>query len=119
MSPAISSVLVLHPRWYDRGGRGGLSMLDRAQLQQESTLGQRERRLPLPRTTFVGRDRQLSEVGRLLKRNRLVTLTGPGGTGKTRVAIEAASAAADRHPDGVFFVDLAPVSDEGLVMSTI
>ncbi|WP_207124350.1 ATP-binding protein, partial [Actinocatenispora comari] len=62
-------------------------------------------------SSFVGRDRQLGELRKLLSDNRLVTLTGPGGTGKTRLATEAAGAQLDNHPDGVWLVELAGVSD--------
>ena len=71
--------------------------------------------LPLQRTTFVGQERSLEEVGKLLEAHRLVTLTGIGGCGKTRLALQVAADSTDHYPDGVFFVDLAPVSDPGLV----
>jgi len=69
--------------------------------------------LPTALTSFVGRDSDLSKVGRLLRQHRLVTLTGPGGAGKTRLAIEAARAALDGagFPAGVWLVELAPVTD--------
>jgi predicted ATPase/class 3 adenylate cyclase len=75
--------------------------------------------LPLRLTTFVGRERELASVTELLGSARLVTLTGPGGTGKTRLALEAASGIRDRFSDGVFFVDLAPITDPALVPSAI
>ena len=78
-----------------------------------------EPNLPAARTSFIGRARELAEVQRLLQSTRLLTLTGPGGTGKTRVALEAAAALHDRHPDGVFFVGLAPIADQRLVASSI
>ncbi|GAB3990513.1 hypothetical protein GCM10029978_118590 [Actinoallomurus acanthiterrae] len=59
----------------------------------------------------MGRDRELDRVGELLAGSRLVTLTGPGGAGKTRLAIEAATRAISATPDGVWFVPLAPVRD--------
>ena len=62
--------------------------------------------LPAPMTRFVGRRRELADLARLLESQRLVTLTGPGGTGKTRLAIEAARNAAEDFPDGVWFVAL-------------
>jgi predicted ATPase/class 3 adenylate cyclase len=74
--------------------------------------------LPIQLTGFVGRERELDEIGGLLSRNRLITLAGPGGTGKTRLALEAASRSVD-HPDGIFFVDLSPIRDVELVPSTI
>jgi predicted ATPase/class 3 adenylate cyclase len=75
--------------------------------------------LPARLTSFVGRDRELAQIVSLLEAARLVTLTGPGGTGKTRLALRAASEVLDRFPDGVFFVDLAPITDPVLVPSTI
>ena len=71
--------------------------------------------LPRLPTTFVGRERELGAVLELLDGRRLVTLTGPGGTGKTRLALEAARAALDRFDDGAWFVDLAPIRDPALV----
>ena len=73
--------------------------------------------LPVPATTFLGRERELAEIGALFAQDelRLLTLTGPGGTGKTRLALQAAGAAAERFPDGVFWVALAPLRDPALV----
>jgi predicted ATPase len=67
----------------------------------------------------VGRERELAQARRLLKDSFLVTLTGPGGSGKTRLCIALAGEIAGDYPDGVFFVSLAPVRDPGLVPSTI
>jgi predicted ATPase/class 3 adenylate cyclase len=75
--------------------------------------------LPLDLTSFVGRERELEEIERLLDSNRLLTLTGPGGSGKTRLALRTASEVLDRFPDGVFFVDLAPITEPDLVASVI
>ncbi|MFN8474992.1 MAG: helix-turn-helix domain-containing protein [Anaerolineae bacterium] len=77
--------------------------------------------LPLPPTPLIGRDAEVAAVAALLVRRgaRLVTLTGAGGTGKTRLAVAAATAALDDFPHGVFFVDLAPIRDPSLVVSTI
>jgi predicted ATPase/DNA-binding CsgD family transcriptional regulator len=76
-------------------------------------------RLPRPLTSFVGREQELSEARRLLGRSRLLTLTGPGGSGKTRLCIELAASVAGDYPDGVYFVRLAPVTDPRLVPSSI
>jgi non-specific serine/threonine protein kinase len=75
--------------------------------------------VPEARTSFIGRQRQLAELRQRLPTTRLITLTGPGGTGKTRVALQAAAAVREVYPDGVFFISLAPVSDPELVMPTI
>lgn len=77
--------------------------------------------LPISPTTFVGRDRDLREVRALVRRpdTRLLTLTGTGGTGKTRLAIEAARELASDFPHGLFLVELAPVADPGLVATAI
>ncbi|MFN2590349.1 MAG: adenylate/guanylate cyclase domain-containing protein, partial [Actinomycetota bacterium] len=75
--------------------------------------------LPAELTSFVGRDRELAEVTRLLDDGRLVTLVGPGGTGKTRLALRVGSEVVDRFPDGVFFVELASIIDPELVPSVI
>jgi predicted ATPase/DNA-binding SARP family transcriptional activator len=72
----------------------------------------RRTNLPAQLTSFVGRDEDLERVvSRLLAESRLVTLTGPGGAGKTRLAVEVGARVADQVPDGVWFVPLAPVRD--------
>jgi len=70
-------------------------------------------------TSFVGRDAELAQVAELLSANRLVTLTGPGGAGKTRLAVEAARAEAAAMPDGVWLVELAPVTDPADLISAV
>jgi non-specific serine/threonine protein kinase len=79
--------------------------------------------VPAARTSFVGREHLLASVCRLLGSSEvgacLLTLTGPGGTGKTRLALEAADTLRDQYADGVYFVGLAPISDPRLVASTI
>ena len=75
--------------------------------------------LPRPRTQFIGREREIAECVRLLDDTRLLTLTGIGGGGKTRLAIRVAEEVVSSYPDGVWFVDLAPVTDAGRVLETI
>jgi transcriptional regulator with XRE-family HTH domain len=93
--------------------RGGVA---RATLATDS-----EPTLPVPPTPLVGRERELEEVADLLRRPevRLLTLTGVGGVGKTRLALEVARDAADYFPDGVAFVALASLNDAMLVIPTI
>jgi predicted ATPase len=71
--------------------------------------------LPVPMTSFIGREKQIAEVLTLLGKFRLVTLTGAGGAGKTRLAIQASSKLLSKFKDGVFWVELAPLTDEALV----
>jgi predicted ATPase/class 3 adenylate cyclase len=75
--------------------------------------------LPRQLTTFVGRERERQEVKDALAGTRLLTLTGPGGTGKTRLAIQAASEVGESFEDGAVFVPLAPIADSTLVVPTI
>ncbi|MBK6393964.1 MAG: tetratricopeptide repeat protein [Betaproteobacteria bacterium] len=70
-------------------------------------------------TSFVGRERELAEVTRLLGTARLITLLGAGGIGKTRLAMHVAADVMDAYPDGVWFVDLAPLSDARLVPQAV
>jgi predicted ATPase/class 3 adenylate cyclase/DNA-binding CsgD family transcriptional regulator len=75
--------------------------------------------LPVQLTSFVGRGAQISEVRQLLADNRLVTLTGAGGVGKTRLAVQVAAQAGGEFGDGVWYVDLAPIAHPGLVSVTV
>ena len=78
-------------------------------------------RLPTPASSFIGRERELADVTALIEREdaRIITLTGPGGTGKTRLAVEAARKVADTFPDGIFWVPLAPLRDPSLLVASI
>ncbi len=80
---------------------------------------QPQRRLQVPLTSLVGREADLADVINWLKKARLVTLLGAGGIGKTRLAIAAAEAVASDYPDGVWFVELASLTDPALVASAI
>jgi predicted ATPase len=77
--------------------------------------------LPAQPTALIGREREIADVTVLLRRDdvRLLTLTGPGGTGKTRLAIQSASELLAAFPDDIFFVNLAPITDPHLVATTI
>jgi predicted ATPase/class 3 adenylate cyclase len=74
--------------------------------------------LPIPTTPFLGRERELAEVVGLLGTARLLTLTGPGGTGKTRLAAQAAGLASAAYPDGVWWIPLAALREPELVLET-
>jgi predicted ATPase/class 3 adenylate cyclase len=75
--------------------------------------------LPVQPTPFVGREPELADLLALLETHRIVTLTGPGGSGKTRLALQAAAESVDQYGDGVWFVSLAAVRDPQLIESTI
>ena len=75
--------------------------------------------LPAPRTSFVGREREMVEVKRALAMTRLLTLTGAGGTGKSRLAIEVARDLVGSYPEGVWLVEFAPLSESGLVAQEV
>ena len=75
--------------------------------------------MPRPRTSFVGREYEIAEARNLLQDNRLLTLTGPGGCGKTRLAIALAADVTDHFAQGVHFVSLAAIRDPSLVPVSI
>jgi predicted ATPase/class 3 adenylate cyclase len=83
------------------------------------SLDARPNNLPMELSSFVGRERELDEIRALLASTRLVTLTGPGGTGKTRLALQVAASLADEYPDGAWFVPLGSVADTDLVIPAI
>jgi predicted ATPase/class 3 adenylate cyclase len=90
--------------------------IDYAEL---ATLNAVPNNLPVQLTSFLGRERELEEARQLLIDGRLVTLTGPGGTGKTRLSLQIAASALERFPDGIYFVALGPISQPDLVLPTI
>lgn len=75
--------------------------------------------VPIPLTSFIGREKELKEVAGLLSKSRLVTLTGSGGVGKTRLAIQVVADTMNHFPDGIWFLDLAPLNDPALVAGTL
>ena len=75
--------------------------------------------VPIPLTSFVGREAEVEELDHLLQSVRLLTLTGPGGVGKTRLALELLRRQTDRFPDGCWLIELAAITDTGLLPSSV
>ncbi len=98
-------------------GRGYRFTLEPRQVEASlpSPLRVAKHNLPAPVSSFIGRERELNDLRATLTQHRLVTLVGVGGIGKTRLALQLAADLVDAHADGVWFVDLAPVSDPRLV----
>jgi predicted ATPase/class 3 adenylate cyclase len=92
---------------------------ERSEFPPIRSLDRRPNNLPTQLTSFVGRDAELREAGDLLRTTRLLTLTGPGGTGKTRLSLQLAADVAERFADGIWFVALEPVRDPRLIAATI
>ncbi len=85
----------------------------------EEPAGTGRHNLPAPRTSFVGREREMIEVKRMMAMTRLLTITGVGGSGKTRLALEVARDLVGAYPDGVWLAELAPLADPGLVPQAV
>ncbi len=98
-----------------------LRRLEQAVLRQEVPAAALPTRhnLPAPLTSFLGREQDLARLERLLGEARLVTLTGTGGTGKTRLALETGARVVGRFPDGVWLAELAGIADPGLVAAQV
>ena len=93
---------------------------DRRPCGRPAALADRKRtNLPRALTSFVGRERELAEIKRPVADTRSLTLTGTGGIGKTRLALQAAAEVLDAYRDGVWFVDFAPLDDPALVPSAL
>jgi len=75
--------------------------------------------LPAPLTSFIGREQEIKEIQHIMYNHRIITLTGPGGSGKSRLALQLAAGVIEEFLDGVYIVDLAPVEDSQLVLGTI
>jgi predicted ATPase/DNA-binding CsgD family transcriptional regulator len=132
---AIAARLFLSPntiRWYNRqlysklgvGSRTqaiahakDLGLLGKPASALPSSLPRHH--LPIPSTPFIGRSREIAEVRHLLETSRLLTLTGVGGIGKTRLALQVVADMFNDFGDGIYFVDLAPINDPALVVRTI
>jgi len=91
----------------------------RTEFPPLKSLDARPHNLPVQLSSFVGREDELAKVGDLVKTHRLVTLLGPGGIGKTRLALQAAADQIDAFPDGAWVVDLAPITDPERIPESI
>ncbi len=83
------------------------------------TLDIYQHNLPSQMTSFIGREKEMAEIKFALEKHRLVTLTGSGGTGKTRLSLQVAAELVDQYPDGVWFIELAPLTDPALIPQTM
>jgi predicted ATPase/DNA-binding CsgD family transcriptional regulator len=121
-------------KWYNKQIYRKLGVSNRAQavkiaaehglLEPESVMEQGDQdarlgNLPAQLTSFVGREKEIAQIRDLLRSNRLVVLTGAGGSGKTRLALQLATEIADYYPDGAWLVELASLRDSDLVPQTI
>ena len=92
-------------------------------LQQEfpalQSLSEIPNNLPVQLTTFIGREKEVDQIKNQLEKNRLVTLTGSGGTGKTRLSLQVAAELLDHFKDGIWLIELAPIIDPDLVPNTV
>jgi predicted ATPase/class 3 adenylate cyclase len=83
------------------------------------TLDAHRHNLPAQTTSFIGREKEMAEIKQALEKHRLVTLTGSGGTGKTRLSLQVAAGLVEQYPDGVWFIELAPLTDPDLIPQTM
>lgn len=92
-------------------------------LQQDfpllQSLNETPNNLPIQLSSFIGREKEVGQIKQRLEKNRLVTLTGSGGVGKTRLSIQVASELLNEYPNGVWLVELAPIMDQTLVAQTV
>jgi len=96
-----------------------LALIDPALADRQRPDAEKTNNLPQHLTPLIGRESELAEVKELMGTTSLLTLVGPGGMGKTRFSLEVASTLLDRFKDGVWFIELAPVSDPALVSRTV
>lgn len=111
-SPAPETTALFRKIQAEASQNAPLPLRSKVKKEKEQFVGS----LPRPLTSFIGRERELEEIQTLLASSRLVTLQGVGGIGKTRLAIRAAEQVAAEFPDGVWFVDLAPLTDPTLLL---
>ena len=122
---AIRHVLAQSPggeRWIETLARRGYRfvgpVIERSRDRQGAR-GNKRSNLPEPLTSFIGRERELVEIKRLLPGKRLLTLVGVGGIGKTRLALQVAAEVMDAYRDGVWLVEFGSISDPLLVATSV
>ena len=115
----LSAVLKLSPE-NDEQFRAAVQPVRRhGTTQREAPSAQGHHNLPMLLSSFIGRDQELAHVIARLEGARLLTLTGVGGCGKTRLALEVARAIVPKYPDGVWLIELGPLSDPALVAQQV
>jgi len=113
-------VVILLP-WFINRHRQETTSDESALIEESSAKDKKivQHNLPLQLTNFIGRERDIEEIRNLIGKHRIVSLTGAGGYGKTRLACEVAAELLQDYKDGVWFVDLAPITSEDLVVKEI
>src|SRR5262249_14851866 len=109
-------------RWVETLARRGyrfVGPVSEARAPERERPSDERSNLPAPLTSFVGREREIVEIKRLLPQTRLLTLVGAGGIGKTRLALQSVAEVVDAYRDGVRFIDLAALREGALVATTI
>src|SRR5687768_8258649 len=106
---------ILRPEHLYQLGAPGLS----STFPPLKTLEESRNNLPVQLTSFIGRENEIAEIKQELKDHHLITLTGPGGTGKTRLSLQVAADLLDQFYHGVWFIELAPLTDPDLIPQTI
>jgi predicted ATPase len=116
---AVAMLCTVAWRWFRRekeeDTEESLAVSEEKTQPKRVSTSPRKHNLPEQLTSFIGRSKELETVQKLLSENRLVTLTGAGGCGKTRLATEVASTLIEKYEDGVWFVNLGPVTDPNFV----
>ncbi len=121
---ALSTVKGYIQQIYNKLGVGGRrEAVHRARelglLEEGSPIPSRRHNLPAQLSSFIGREREIEQVTALLVQHRLVTLTGSGGTGKSRLSLQAANFVMENYPHGAWLVELASLADPGIIPTTI
>ena len=109
-----------HPAWQHGMAKDTAGFRQNPQASLDTTIVPKPKyNLPVELTSFIGREKEIEEVKALVRDHRLVTLTGSGGVGKTRLALRVADKLLDDYSDGVYLVELAPLTDPGLIPQAV